>query len=106
MYGAGLRLLEALDLRVKDLDLDRREIVVREGKGRKDRRTMLPEAVRSRWFDISRRCRRGTAQIWHVGSVAWCFPAAWSGSIRTRLSSGRGSTCFLPPASVEIPSSE
>jgi len=42
LYGGGLRLLEALRLRVKDLDLDRREIVVRRGKGGKDRRTVLP----------------------------------------------------------------
>jgi integron integrase len=46
LYGAGLRLLEALELRVKDLDLERLEITVREGKGRKDRRTVMPEAVR------------------------------------------------------------
>ena len=45
MYGSGLRLLEALRLRVKDLDLDRHEITVREGKGDKDRRTMLPASV-------------------------------------------------------------
>ena len=48
LYGAGLRLRECLELRVKDLDFDRGEIVVRQGKGRKDRRTMLPEAVRER----------------------------------------------------------
>ncbi|MFO0799795.1 MAG: integron integrase [Gemmataceae bacterium] len=48
MYGSGLRLLEALRLRVKDVDLDRSEIVVREGKGNKDRVTMLPAAVRPR----------------------------------------------------------
>jgi integron integrase len=42
LYGSGLRLFEALQLRVKDLDLDRREIHVRDGKGRKDRRTMVP----------------------------------------------------------------
>ena len=42
LYGAGLRLHEALRLRVKDLDLDHREIVVRRGKGGKDRRTVLP----------------------------------------------------------------
>ena len=42
MYGSGLRLLEALQLRVTDIDLDRREIVVRSGKGQKDRRTVLP----------------------------------------------------------------
>jgi integrase len=42
IYGAGLRLQECLELRVKDVDFDRREITVRRGKGQKDRRTMLP----------------------------------------------------------------
>jgi integron integrase len=44
LYGGGLRLLEALQLRVKDIDLERREILVRDGKGRKDRHTVLPES--------------------------------------------------------------
>lgn len=46
LYGAGLRLQECLSLRVKDVDLERREITVRRGKGQKDRRVMLPDAVR------------------------------------------------------------
>lgn len=46
LYGAGLRLEEALSLRVKDVDFNRGEIVVRAGKGEKDRVTMLPDAVR------------------------------------------------------------
>ncbi len=45
MYGSGLRLLECLRLRVKDLDFARRELTVREGKGDKDRVTMLPESL-------------------------------------------------------------
>jgi integrase len=45
MYGSGLRLLECVELRVKDLDLDQREIRVRDGKGRKDRVTTLPSAL-------------------------------------------------------------
>jgi integron integrase len=45
-YGAGLRLLECLQLRVKDLDGGSNVIVVRHGKGGKDRRTMFPEAVK------------------------------------------------------------
>ena len=43
MYGAGLRLQEALCLRVKDIDFGRREITAREGKGNKYKITMLPE---------------------------------------------------------------
>lgn len=45
LYGAGLRLLEVLRLRVKDVDFDRGEITVRDGKGAKDRRTVLPLAL-------------------------------------------------------------
>jgi integron integrase len=45
LYGAGLRQIECLRLRVKDVDFDRRALVVREGKGRKDRVTLLPEAL-------------------------------------------------------------
>ena len=45
LYGTGMRLLEGLRLRVKDVDFDRRAIVVREGKGFKDRVVMLPAAL-------------------------------------------------------------
>jgi len=45
LYGAGLRLRECLKLRVKDVDFDYRQILVRDGKGAKDRVTMLPGAV-------------------------------------------------------------
>ena len=46
LYGSGLRLLECLRLRVKDVDFHRQEITVREGKGHKDRVTVLPSAAR------------------------------------------------------------
>lgn len=46
LYGSGLRLQELITLRVKDLDMERRQITVREGKGRKDRLTVLPERYR------------------------------------------------------------
>lgn len=45
LYGTGMRLMEGLALRVKDLDFDHREITVRQGKGDKDRKTMLPELL-------------------------------------------------------------
>ena len=45
LYGAGLRLLEALQLRIKDIDLARGELVVRGGKGGKDRITVLPRVL-------------------------------------------------------------
>jgi len=45
LYGAGLRLTECLQLRVKDIDFDYQQIAVRSGKGEKDRVTVLPESV-------------------------------------------------------------
>ncbi|MCM3876940.1 MAG: integron integrase [Thermoanaerobaculia bacterium] len=46
LYGTGLRLLECLRLRVKDVDFARQQILVRDGKGMKDRLTMLPATLR------------------------------------------------------------
>ena len=46
MYGAGLRLLECVELRVKDLNFDRGELTIRDGKGGKDRVTMLPASMK------------------------------------------------------------
>ena len=48
LYGTGMRLLECLRLRIKDVEFTRREIVVREGKGNKDRVTMLPSSLLER----------------------------------------------------------
>jgi integrase len=45
LHGSGLRLMECLQLRVQDLDFSGRELLVRDGKGGKDRRTMLPQSL-------------------------------------------------------------
>jgi integron integrase len=45
LYGAGLRLMECVRLRVKDIDFDYHQIIVRDGKGEKDRRTILPSPL-------------------------------------------------------------
>lgn len=58
LYGSGLRLTECLELRVKDLDLERRQIIVRRGKGDKDRAVPLPESVRALLPDHLRLVRR------------------------------------------------
>jgi integron integrase len=46
LYGTGMRLLEGLSLRIKDVDFERNEIIVREGKGGRDRHTVLPASLR------------------------------------------------------------
>ena len=46
LYGSGLRLTECLRLRVKDIEFDMNQVLVRSGKGEKDRATMLPESIK------------------------------------------------------------
>lgn len=72
LYGAGLRLLEVLRLRVKDVDFDRGEITVRDGKGAKDRRTVLPLAlVQPLKLEVER------VRSLHGMDVAAGFGAVW-----------------------------
>ena len=46
LYGAGLRIMECVRLRVKDIDFEMNQITVRDGKGKKDRRTVLPNVIK------------------------------------------------------------
>ncbi len=84
LYGSGLRLMECLTLRIKDVDLVRFEIRVRRGKGQKDRVTLLPEAaaellashlVRVKLLH-DRALRRGTGTVSLPGALAAKYPRA------------------------------
>lgn len=72
LYGTGLRLMEGLRLRVKDVDFARNEIVVRSGKGGKDRRTVLPRSlVEALHAEIER------ARVLHAQDLALGAGAVW-----------------------------
>ena len=72
MYGSGLRLMELLSLRVKDVDLDRRQLIIRQGKGGKDRVTVLPESLAERLLAHIERLRDIQAQDRKA-----CWPGVW-----------------------------
>lgn len=84
LYGAGLRLLEALQLRVKDVDFARGEIMVRQAKGGKDRVAVLPQCMRGKLVDHLRDLRarhgvevdRGRGRVKLPGAYARKHPAA------------------------------
>lgn len=57
-YGTGLRLTQARTLRVKDIDFEYSQIVVRNGQGQKDRRTVLPRAIREQLLSHLDRVRQ------------------------------------------------
>ncbi|HET6546657.1 MAG TPA: integron integrase [Rhodanobacteraceae bacterium] len=70
LYGAGLRLMECLRLRVKDVDFGRREITVREGKGDKDRHVPLPQTLVD-----ALRGQMASARLLHASDLAAGFGA-------------------------------
>jgi integron integrase len=84
LYGSGMRLLEGLRLRVKDLEFERGEVIVREGKGAKDRVTMLPASLEAplrahldKVRQIHERDRAaGVAGVWLPDALAAKFPSA------------------------------
>ena len=84
LYGSGLRLLEGLRLRVKDVDLARRELIVRDGKGGKDRVTMLAaQLVEPLRLQIAGRkllheedLVKGRGEVWLPEALSVKYPAA------------------------------
>lgn len=76
LYGSGLRLQELITLRVKDIDMERRQITVREGKGRKDRLTVLPERYRKIVVEHLERVRTLWKRDSEIGFAGTTFPPA------------------------------
>lgn len=82
LYGTGMRILEALRLRVKDVEFERREIIVREGKGNKDRITVLPENLIAPLRNQIEHARllheadlkKGLGEVWLPDALATKYP--------------------------------
>lgn len=84
LYGTGLRLMESVRLRIKDVDLARAELTVRDGKGGKDRVTLLPQSLlvaierqiaeRRMLYDAD--VQSGTADVWLPDALAIKYPNA------------------------------
>jgi integron integrase len=72
LYGSGLRLMECMRLRIKDVDLQRNEITVRNGKGGKDRKTVLPVSLRE-----ALRLQIETARLAHARDLDAGFGEVW-----------------------------
>ena len=82
LYGSGLRLMECLRLRVKDVDFDCSEIVVREGKGGKDRKTVLPATLRDALHAQIEQVRVTHARDLEIGFGAVSLPGALARTYR------------------------
>jgi integron integrase len=86
LYGGGLRHSDCLRLRVKDIDFDQRQIVIRNAKHKKDRVTVLPDKLRDRLRHTVEQRREmhvqdvsdGTASVWLPYALAKKYPSAAS----------------------------
>jgi integron integrase len=100
IYGCGLRLMECVRLRVKDVDFERNQITVRDGKGMKDRTTMLPEQLKPLLSEHLARVRilheqdlkKGLGQVFMPFALERKYPrGAKEGSWQFAFPSERGS---------------
>jgi integrase len=84
LYGAGLRLMECCRLRIKDIDFSRNEIIIRAGKGDKDRHSMLPSALKEslpKHLEIVKRqhdgdCKHGLGRVALPNALDRKYPTA------------------------------
>lgn len=89
LYGSGLRLLECAELRVKDVGVDRGEVRVRDGKGGKDRVTMLPAALRDPLLAHLR-----SRRVLHEARATRCGIRLRRICSRPAMTSGRSRSCL------------
>ncbi len=110
LYGSGLRLMECVRLRVKDVDFGYGQVTVRDGKGEKDRRTVLPGPLASsleRQLAWSKRLHEGDLGARH-GAVylPYARPSTEAKDVRTYGPSFSGKGCLeslTPPATRARP---
>jgi len=84
LYGSGLRLMEAIRLRIKDVDFDNKQLLVRDGKGRKDRVALLPKLCQiplKEQIDVARQIHaedlaRGYGEVWLPSALRKKYPDA------------------------------
>jgi integrase len=100
LYGAGLRLLECARLRVPDVDFASNQILVRAGKGDKDRVTMRPGAVKEDWARHLHRVKRPHEGDLRRGAGWVELPWALARKYPNAGGSGRGNGCSRRPAST------
>lgn len=98
LYGAGLRLMECCRLRVKDIDFSRNELLVRAGKGNKDRYTILPSSVRASLIEHLRRVKAQHDEDLKTGLGRVSLPMLSIENIPTPAENGVGSGCSWRPA--------
>jgi integrase len=95
LYGSGLRILEALRLRIKDLDFDHHQIVVRCGKGAKDRVTVLPQRLAEKLRHQMDFAQALHQRDMHKASGSSKCPTPWPENIRAQPGNSAGNT-FSP----------
>ena len=104
IHDSGVRLMECLRLRVKDLEFERRAIIVRDGKGAQDRVTVLPDSLVPLLKEHLQRVKALHEQDLGqgYGAVRFACPTPWRANTPTPTGNGAGNTFSQPVAFLRI----